>query len=54
MNIIGNNVKFKNYEDNSNIIPKTKGLFYKDFRLCGDTLILLHGKLISLIDIMRN
>ena len=52
-NLTGNNVYygFKRLEEGK--IKKTRGLLYQDFFLYDNMLILLHGKVVSLIDIME-
>lgn len=47
MNLVGNHTEYKEGA------PKLKGLLYKDFCLCDNLVIILHGKIITKIDIMN-
>ena len=51
-NLTGNNVYYGLKRLEEGTMKKTRGLLYQDFFLCDNMLILLHGKVVSLIDIM--
>ena len=51
MNLVGNNVYHLKASPNGEV-QKTMCLLYKDFTLADNLIIILHGKVISIVDIM--